>query len=107
MRRRRPRRDAPTFGADDADVVPPVTVRQAVPPFRPEWKIAPTRGLLEVVINRDGKVETAAVRRAIHPIYDRMLLNEARTWRYTAATRNGTPVRYRKIIEVVIAADGR
>ena len=102
-----PGADAPTFGADDADVVPPATVRQVVPPFRPEWKIAPTRGLLEVVINRDGKVETAAVRRAIHPIYDRMLLIEARTWRYEAATRNGAPVRYRKIIEVVIAADGR
>ena len=102
-----PGAEASTFGADDADVVPPVTVRQVVPPVRPEWKIVPTRGLLEVVINRDGQVETAAVRRAIHPIYDRILQNEARTWRYTPATRNGTPVRYRKLIEVVIAADGK
>ena len=57
---------------------------------------------VEVVINRDGRVDAAAMRRPIDPIYDRMLLHEARQWRYTPATRNGTPVRYRKVIEVVV-----
>jgi hypothetical protein len=42
------------------------------------------------------------MRRSIHPIYDRLLLNEARRWRYSAATRSGTPVPYRKVIEVVV-----
>jgi hypothetical protein len=94
--------DAETFDVDDADVVAPISVRQELPQPRPEWNIPAMRGLLEVVINRDGRVDAAAMRRSIHPIYDRLLLNEARRWRYSAATRNGTPVRYRKVIEVVV-----
>ena len=42
------------------------------------------------------------MRSPIHPIYDRLLVNDARSWRYAAATRNGIPVRYRKMIEVVV-----
>ena len=99
-----PPADGGTFGADDSDVVPPVSVRQEFPPMRPEWNVPGARGLLEVVIDRDGKVESAAIRRAIHPMYDRILVHEARSWRYAAATRNGAPVRYRKVIEVVVAA---
>jgi len=94
--------DAETFDVDDADVVAPTSVRQEMPQLRPEWNITAMRGLLEVVINPDGRVDAAAMRRSIHPIYDRMLLHEARLWRYSPATRNGTPVRYRKVIEVVV-----
>ena len=95
--------DAETFDVDDADVVAPISLRQEMPQLRPEWNIPAMRGLLEVVINRDGKVDATAMRRAIHPIYDRLLLHEARLWRYSPATRNGTPVRYRKVIEVVVS----
>jgi hypothetical protein len=93
---------AEVYGIDHADVVAPVSVRQAFPPLRPQWNVMSARGLLEVVIDRQGVVEYAAIRRSIHPLYDRILLDEARNWRYTAATRNGAPVRYRKMIEVVV-----
>ncbi len=101
-----PNRPAPvqseTFGIDDADVVAPVSVRQAFPPMRAQYNVATARGLLEVVIDREGAVESATIRKSIHPLYDRILIQEARTWRYTAATRNGSPVRYRKMIEVIV-----
>jgi hypothetical protein len=93
---------AEIFGIDHADVVAPISVRQAFPPMRAQYNVATARGLLEVVIDGEGAVESAAIRKSIHPLYDRVLLQEARTWRYTAATRNGTPVRYRKTIEVVV-----
>jgi TonB family protein len=77
-------------------------VRQAFPPMRAQYNVATARGLLEVVIDREGAVESATIRKSIHPLYDRILIQEARTWRYTAATRNGSPVRYRKMIEVIV-----
>jgi hypothetical protein len=93
---------AEIFGIDDADVLAPVSVRQAFPPMRAQYNVATARGLLEVVIDREGAVESATIRRSIHPLYDRILLQEARTWRYAAATRNGSAVRYRKLIEVIV-----
>jgi hypothetical protein len=96
--------DRAVFGMDDADVVAPVTVRQVFPPVRPQWNVDGTRGLLEVVIDPKGAVESAAIRRPLHPLYDRILLSEARAWRFEPATRNGTPVRYRKLIEVLVDA---
>jgi TonB family protein len=90
------------FGIDHRDVVPPVALRQAFPPLRPQWTVTAARGLVEVVIAATGAVESATVRRSIHPVYDRMLLDEARAWRYSPATRNGVAVRYRKLIEVVV-----
>jgi hypothetical protein len=93
------------FDSESPGVVPPATVRQQFPGLRAAWNIrASSKGLLELVIDRDGRVESTSILRPFHPLYDPLLLQEARLWRYTPATRNGVPVRFRKLIEVVVAA---
>jgi hypothetical protein len=39
---------------------------------------------------------------SVHPIYDALLLSAARTWKYEPAKLDGKPVRYVKLIEVVL-----
>ena len=36
------------------------------------------------------------------PLYDPLLLSAAKGWKYRPATRDGQPVRFRKIIQVTL-----
>jgi hypothetical protein len=92
------------FGADDADVVPPVAERQTLPPFQmPAAAAAP--GVLDVLVDERGLVQSATMRVSINPRYDRLVLDAARTWKYQPATRAGVPVRYRKLVQIVVKAE--
>ena len=42
------------------------------------------------------------IRAAIDPTYDRIALDASRSWRYKPATRDGTPVKFRKLVQVKI-----
>jgi TonB family protein len=91
------------WSADEPGVVLPVIIRQEVP--RVPVNIARQvrdRGMLEIVIDEQGRVISMAVRMSMHPIYDPLLLSAARDWRYKPATVNGTPVKFRKIIQITI-----
>jgi TonB family protein len=92
------------FDQGYADVVPPVTVRQDVPRW-PTASIAAPRGegILELIIDATGEVESSNLTKPLHPIYDRQLLMAARTWRYQPATRHGVAVRFRKLIRISFA----
>ena len=95
----------PFYTGDDAGVVPPVAVSQrlprwptGVPSFAPRARVA----VLEVLITEQGTVESAVVRPSISPVYDEMLINEAKGWRYRPATKDNVPVKFRKAIQVTI-----
>ncbi len=91
------------WSAEDAGVVPPVALRQDVP--RVPLNIAPVardRGLLEIVIDEQGRVMSMTIRMSVHPIYDPLLLSSARDWRYKPATVNGMPVKFRKVIQITV-----
>jgi hypothetical protein len=90
------------FGADDADVTPPLTMRQSFPVARSEWTSMRSRGLLEVIVNEAGQVESARMLRPMHPAYNNLLLQETKFWRYQPAVRHGAPVRYRRLIEITV-----
>ena len=60
---------------------------------------------LELTIDPQGKVTTAALRRPLHPMFDKALLKLAQTWKYTPARLNGTPVPFHKLIEIHIQPD--
>ncbi|HEX9369229.1 MAG TPA: TonB family protein [Vicinamibacterales bacterium] len=93
-----------TYTMADKDVTAPVIVRQKMPALTPSMKVqARDRGILEVVIDEQGRVINAAVRESIHPIFDSELLTAARDWHYQPATFAGTPVRYRKMIQINIS----
>jgi TonB family protein len=89
------------FSSDDGDVVAPVTERQSLPPF-PAQLTARGNGMLELVIDERGAVESAIIRVSINPRYDRLVLDAARSWHYRPATRGGVPVKYRKAMQIAV-----
>lgn len=90
------------FSPEDSDVVAPVTIRQPMPRF-PMAVAAPVAGLLELVIDRSGAVESARLLDAVHPQYDSVLLGAAKKWQYQPARLDGRAVRYLKRIQINLA----
>ena len=100
-----PRPARATYTVDDPGVTAPVAIKQVLPPWPPGMPM-PTqggrRGVLDIMINEDGAVESVVVRQPISPWYDEALVKEARRWSYKPATKDGAPVRYRKMMQVVV-----
>jgi TonB family protein len=78
-----------------------VAVRQELPPFTGVIDKA-TTGALEVVIDESGRVVSATMRAPVFPTYDRLAIAATQSWRYRPATVNGTPVKFRKFIQVSV-----
>jgi tetratricopeptide (TPR) repeat protein len=92
------------YASDDPDVKAPVVIRQDVPPVPASiTSMARDRAVIEVIIDEQGRVGGMTLRMRAHPVYDNLLLNAAKDWRYKPATLNGTPVRYRKLLQVSIS----
>ncbi len=89
------------YAGTEPGVSLPATVRQLLPPFQGDMT-ALREGVLEVIVNEFGDVESATMRTSITPRYDSTLLAATKTWKYQPATLNGTPVRFRKFINVSI-----
>jgi TonB family protein len=88
----------------DKDVVSPVAVHQEMPRLTPAMKAqAKDRGVIEIVIDEQGRVTNVAIRESVHPVFDAALLAAARDWKYQAATFSGKPVRYRKMIQINVS----
>ena len=92
------------FEARDADVTPPVIERQdisrwvsALPRPRPGTNL----GSIEVVIDEAGAVAAATIRASVSRFYDNVLIESSKLWRYRPATRQGRPVKYRRVIAMV------
>lgn len=89
--------------SDEPGVTLPVALRQDIPRVpTPIAAQARERGLLEVVIDEQGRVTNLVLRMNIHPMYDPQLLAAAREWRYKPATVNGVPVKFRKVIQITV-----
>ncbi len=91
------------YTADDKAIVQPVTVRQDMPVVPSTIAaMAKSFGILDLVIDEQGRVISIAIRSRVHPVYDSALVNAARDWKYKPATLNGTPVRFRKLLRLTI-----
>jgi TonB family protein len=91
------------YGGSDPTVTVPVAVTQEMPPWRPPTNLrngVVLSGLVRVIIDETGKVESATMLRAIHPSYDTALLRAARGWIFKPAQKDGQLVKYAKVIEV-------
>ena len=88
------------YGVDDVDVVPPVVVRQSLAALADVFALR--SGMLEIIIDETGEVESATVRMSVNPVYDRLVLATARSWRYKPATLAGEPVKFRKMVQLDI-----
>ena len=60
-------------------------------------------GVLEIVIDSNGGVESATMVQPSEALYDRRLLAAAKTWVYRPARLDGAPVKYRRRIQVTLA----
>lgn len=91
------------YTPDDKNVVPPVVVRQSFPPF-PGKIVTPAVGLLELVIDATGTVDSVSMTMPVHPQYDKLVVSAAKRWQYQPATLDGVPVKYVKRVQVSLTA---
>lgn len=93
-----------TYDWRDADVAPPVAVAQ---PMSGWWgsmgePVPGTQlGAVEVVVDEAGAVADARVYLSVNRVYDKVLLESVKQWRYRPATKDGRPVKYRRVTGVV------
>ena len=91
---------ATIYSSDDAGVVPPVqTYPRYVESLGPDH---PGASPFQVVIDENGLVESAALARyptnMRQAVSGTLLLAAAKAWRFQPATKDGYPVKYRRII---------
>jgi hypothetical protein len=84
------------YSAEDPTVVPPVVVRESWAGLADVFAVRV--GVVAVVIDETGGVETATMVVAVNAVYDRLAVTTAKRWRYRPATVNGVPVKFRKVI---------
>ncbi len=82
-------------------MLPPAAIRQELPPFGGTL-FKPVVGIIEVVVDENGGVVSAAIRGQMNALYDRQVLAAAAGWRYKPALLDGKPVKYRKFIQVAL-----
>jgi TonB family protein len=89
------------YSPSDGDVVPPVTIRQAVPPY-PGRVLLEGSLVMDVIIDASGAVESAMIATPPNPVYDKLALGATKTWQYQPAMLNGKPVKFRKRIQITL-----
>jgi TonB family protein len=93
------------FTGGEPNVIPPVTMRQDFPSY-PHDAGALNQGIVEIVIDETGVVESAIIRSSMNPRYDQLVLGAARNWRYKPATLGGVPIKFRKAIKISVKSGG-
>jgi protein TonB len=89
------------YGPTDTDVIPPVAIRQDIPRWPASYLPAGSPdGVVEVVVDETGAVESAAIRQPLNKFYDSQLLEAARKWRYQPAMKGGQAVKYRRLVKI-------
>ena len=89
------------YTVTDTGVVPPMIQRQTLPQY-PRKVLREMLGVIEVVIDEKGGVAVATMHTSVDPFYDKSAISATRSWRYQPATRNGVPVKFRKLVQVRI-----
>jgi TonB family protein len=89
------------YTGGETGIVAPATISQTLPPF-PGQVVIPRSGKLEVVIDENGVIESAVMTSSVTQNYDQIVLAATKTWRYRPATLNGTPVKFRKTVQITI-----
>jgi TonB family protein len=97
---------APSGASTAAAVMsPPIPIRQELPrwiPYDATSKAMEYKGAIKVMIAADGRVESAEIVTPTDRLYDRQLLNAARSWLYEPAKRNGVAVSSEKVVSVFL-----
>jgi len=97
---------ARVYTLGDPGVVAPQIIRQELPAFQGLMPMAKV-GMIEVLIDETGAVESAIMRQSVTIPYDSQALKAAKNWRYAPATAEGQPVKYRKTVLITVKPTGR
>lgn len=90
--------------AEEEGVSVAVPIKQEVPRVpNAITSQARERGLLELVVDEQGRVVSVMVRMSVHPLYDTLLVSAARDWKYLPATFGGQPVKFRKMVQITVS----
>jgi hypothetical protein len=93
------------YDSSAADVLAPVALHQAMPSIPPGLATMLSTihrsGTLDVIIDQQGNVERAVMRESVHPIFDALVMDAARSWKYRPALKDDVAVRYLKTIAIV------
>jgi hypothetical protein len=90
------------YGLSDADVTAPTALRQELPPYPGKITFEKT-GVVEVVVDETGAVESATMAEPLDTVYNRLVLAATKTWLYRPARLDSAPVKYRKRIQISLA----
>jgi tetratricopeptide (TPR) repeat protein len=94
---------SPTPASPSAAFTPAVVIQEALPvwtPPNPAIARNEYTGAVKVRIGTDGRVKAVTIDQPSHPAYDANLIRVARTWTYTPASQNGTPIESERVIAV-------
>jgi len=90
------------YTGEERNVVPPQTLAQTLPKYPGAVPPRGVTGVVEVVIDEGGAVESAAMVVPVTASYDKMVMNAATKWVYIPAMMNGKPVKFRKRIQITV-----
>ena len=82
-------------------VVPPEVVQQSIPSYGGRV-VARKVGVVELLIDEQGTVQSAMMRTPIDARYDERMLAAAKEWIYRPATVQGVPVKFLRRVQVVV-----
>jgi hypothetical protein len=95
------------YTGDERNIVPPQTLAQTLPKYPGAVPPRGVTGVVEVVIDEGGAVESAAMVVPVTASYDKMVMNATTKWVYIPAMMNGKPVKFRKRIQITVTPPAR
>ena len=91
------------YTGEEAGLRPPVAIAQELPRYPGPVPQSGFKGVMDVLINESGTVESAIMVVPVTNMYDKLVLNAASRWVFQPATLNGAPVKFKKRIAINIA----
>jgi TonB family protein len=92
------------YTGEERGVMAPVVIRQDLPRYPGTVRPGGATGVVEVVIDEEGSVESSSMLVSTVAAYDKLLMTAAGRWLYYPATVDGKPVKFRKRIQITINA---
>jgi tetratricopeptide (TPR) repeat protein len=90
------------YDSTASTVLPPLPLRQSVTIPEQARPLEEIEGVVEIVIGRSGTIESATVRQSFGAALDGLVLQSVKAWRYRPGILNGSPVRYRRLVRIVL-----
>ena len=89
------------YTSADRDVTPPRPIGRQLSTASLSGR-SPLTGRLELVVGRNGEVETVKLETPVNGYHDRMMVSAAKAWHYRPALKKGRPVRYSMVMSITL-----